>query len=124
MASKAELIDAVLQDLGVLYAGQTADASDAALVERRLEAVLADLAQRNVIYVPPADDIDDQVFQLLTDILVETCAPAFGRGREYQVIERAESRLRTIARIGKGVPGARLKVDRSLLGASRRQGRL
>lgn len=124
MASKADLIEAVLQDLGVLQAGQTPDASDAALVGKRLERVLADLATRNVIYIPDGDEFDEQVSQHLTDILVEVCAPAFGRTREASVTANAEARLRTIQRIGKGVPGARLKVDRALLIGNRSRGRL
>jgi len=115
MATRDDLIKAVLQDLGVLQAGESAVADDNALVSARIDPLLADLAVRNVIYIPDAVDISDGAFQYIVDILVELCSPAFGRPREAANIAQAEARLRTIQRIGKGVPGARLKVDCALV---------
>lgn len=125
MATRDDLIKAVLQDLGVLQAGESAVADDNALVSARIDPLLADLAVRNVIYIPDAEDIGEGAFQYVVGILVEICSPSFGRPRDAANVAQSEARLRTIQRIGKGVPGARLKVDRALVWSPwRSRGRL
>jgi hypothetical protein len=107
------LTTAVLEELGAVGSGQTASAEDTAAVEAKIEPTLADLATRNVIYIPDPNDIDDAAFNHLVPYLAEVCAPKFGRPTSFAAKQAAEDMLRIIARIGRGT-GENLKVDRGL----------
>ncbi|TCR65443.1 hypothetical protein [Bosea sp. BK604] len=111
---KAALVREVLGELFSLASGQTPNADDTAWVEQRLDTTLAELARRNIIYIPDAESIEDAVFNALTAYLTEICGPKFGRPRDYGAKQAAEDELRTIQRIGRGT-GAMLRVDKALL---------
>lgn len=119
--TKADLVREVLGELFSLASGQTPSAEDTAWVEQRIDPTLAALAQRNVIYIPDADDIADGVFDALVAYLTEICGPKFGRPRDIAAKSAAERELRTLQRIGKGT-GQNLKTDRVLRAGVRRWG--
>lgn len=114
MKTRANLVTAVLEDMGVLSVGATPSTDDQSFIEGRIDPFLEDLSVRNVIYISDFQSFPDQIFQHLVDLLVQHCGPAFGRAKNRDEIELIESRLRTIQRIGSGRPDNRLIIDRAL----------
>ncbi|WNJ88468.1 hypothetical protein [Bosea sp. 685] len=112
--TKADLVREVLGELFSLASGQVPSAEDTAFVEQRIDPALAALAKRNVIYIPDAEEIDDEVFDALVAYLAQICGPKFGRPRDLAAKQMAEDELRTIQRIGGGT-GRTLRIDSALL---------
>lgn len=111
MATKTrrDLIDQVLDNLGVLVIGQAPSDDMVSRVDGLLDAALANLAGREVVYVadagtaaPPADgEIDETVFLPLADIVAFICAPKFNLAGDASLAAlstRAEENLRVIGR--------------------------
>lgn len=109
---KAALVQEVLGELFSLASGQTPTTDDTAFVESRIDTTLAELAKRNVIYIPDPEAIEDEVFNALAAYMAQICGPKFGRARDFAAKQAAEDELRTIQRIGRGT-GAMLTVDRA-----------
>jgi hypothetical protein len=74
--SLPDLVSAVLEDLGVLEAGQPVSAEDSQTVLNRLPAKLAELNARDVGYIDPTN-LDDAVFLPLVKIMAHECRAAF-----------------------------------------------
>lgn len=113
--SASPLVLAVLERLDALKA--SSPAVDATAVSGRLPRILADLATRNVIYIPDVATVEDDAhpaFDALVDYVAGRFAPQLAGMKD-----EAEGRLRTIQRIGKGTGGP-LKVDAALRPYSRR----
>lgn len=121
--TRSALINAVLDEIGALAAGQTASAEDVAAVDGRIDPVLADLRDRGVIDVitegdagdlgPSGGAFADGPFNHVVRVIAEYVAPKFGRSADQAAIEFSERKLRTLSRIGKG-SGSMLRVDRAL----------
>lgn len=75
--TRAELIQAALEELKVLAAGQSPSAEDSDKAERALEPLLAELAAREIVYVPSSDEIPLYVFGPLVRRLAGEIAGAF-----------------------------------------------
>ncbi|SFJ54477.1 hypothetical protein SAMN05216304_109126 [Bosea sp. OK403] len=112
--TKADLVREVLGELFSLASGQVPSAEDTAFVEQRIDPTLAALAKRNVIYIPDAEEIEDEVFDALVAYLAQICGPKFGRSRDLAAKQMAEDELRTVQRIGSGT-GRMLRIDRALV---------
>lgn len=100
---------AVLERLDALKAGSPS--IDATAVSERLPRILADLAARNVIYIPDVSTVEDDAhpaFVALVDFVAGSFAPQLAG-----MASDAEGRLRVIQRIGKGAGGP-LRVDSAL----------
>lgn len=103
------LVLAVLERLDALKA--STPAIDATAISGRLPRILADLAARNVIYIPDVGTVEDDAhpaFVALVDFVTGSFAPQLSG-----MASDAEGRLRTIQRIGK-CTGGTLKVDAAL----------
>ncbi|EJW11249.1 hypothetical protein A33M_3327 [Rhodovulum sp. PH10] len=106
--SRRDLIDQALANLGVLAAGQTPEAEDVDRLDRLVDAVMADLAARDVAWVPyPGElgplggEIDPAQFLYLAAILADAGKGAFGVAADasiYVLRQQAEEALRTIGR--------------------------
>jgi hypothetical protein len=110
---KADLTREVIGELFSLASGQTPNAEDVTWVDQRIEAVLASLAIRNFYYLIDADEVPAEAFNALVTCIAESCAPKFGRQRNYQAIAQAEDELRRIYRMQQA-PGAPLRMDNAL----------
>jgi hypothetical protein len=120
--TQAQLIEAVLDELKVVGAGQTASAEDSAKVQTRIGPVLADLAAREIFYVGDVEAIEEAPFLYLAICVALRCANVFSvSAQELRDLSSlaidAEDKLQ---RISAG-PAARgtLKVDRALVGWGR-----
>lgn len=96
MKSREQLITRTLQKLKVLAAGQTPSAEDAAVVRDEVVPVLSDLSKRRVYTVGDPDEIDDEAFVHLADILAVSLAADFGVEQDESKRLLAESRLRML----------------------------
>jgi hypothetical protein len=91
--TRTDLINEALDLLGVVGAGQTPAAEDRAVIDGKIEPKLAELARREIVYVPDADTVDDEIFDALATLLAEEAGPKFGRPRDLGVRLEAEGRL-------------------------------
>lgn len=94
--TRAELVQAALEILGIVGAGQTASAEDYAKADAALPSLLGELAQRRVVYVADPEAIDAAYFRQLAWLLANSpdVAPAFGGVIDDVAVQRAEARLR------------------------------
>lgn len=106
--TRRDLIDQALDNLGVLPQGSTPAAEDVAQVDRIIDPVLADLAARDITYVPApgqrgpsGGDIDAAQFLHLAAILADAAKAGWGLQGDpsfYVLRTQAEDMLRTIGR--------------------------
>ena len=91
----SELYTAVLEDLGVVAAGQAASAADTAAVTQATAQVLDELEDENLVdWDPTANSIPSDRFLPLVDIIAQQVAPKFGKPRDMAVQTMATNRLR------------------------------
>lgn len=108
--TQATLVKHVLQDLGALAAGATVDTDDSALVTERLVQIYSDLSARRIYTVTTVDAIPDIAYPALLRVVVELCAPAFGRPSNKDVIDAAEKELAELSRRDRTVTGLNRQV--------------
>lgn len=90
------LIALALEEMGVPGAGQTASAEDTQTVDRKLNAVMADLALRDIYQWGDPDQIPDETALHLAVILAEASAMSFGLPKDEQKRLVAEARVRAL----------------------------
>lgn len=83
----------LLQKVGL---GQSPDAEDTAKVDEKIDAVLDELSERNIVTIPDPDDIRAAYFNPLAELLANECAPNFGGQKSMAIKEQAEDRLKTM----------------------------
>lgn len=91
--TRSDLINEALDLLGVVGVGQTPSAEDRAVIDGKIEPKIAELARREVVYVPDPDSVDDEIFDALATLIAEEAGPKFGRPRDISVRIEAEARL-------------------------------
>jgi hypothetical protein len=78
MKTRRDLIDRALSVLGVLGSGQSPETEDVALVDGFIDPMIADLTDRDVVYISDAEEIEDGLFLDLAKVLANNCREAFG----------------------------------------------
>lgn len=101
--TRQDLITLVLQNVGVLAAGQEASLEDRAAVDLRIDPKLAELAKREIITGLNADALDPAVFLHVADIIASACRVPFGiTGNKAEVLTgaaaEAEASLKLLSR--------------------------
>lgn len=91
--TQEDLITQALEELGVLAAGQTAEAEDIAKAVRVYGPMLDMLMARNLYSLGDPDVIEDEAFLPLAARLAQEMAPSFGIPRDLTEIARAEGLL-------------------------------
>lgn len=99
MKTREQLVTRALQKLKVLAAGQTPSAEDAKVVNDEIVPVLSDLSKRRVYNFGDPDQIEDDAFVHLADILANSVAGDFGQQQDEGVRLMAEARLRDLAAV-------------------------
>lgn len=94
--TRAELVTRALRKLLVVGSGQSPEDEDTELVDEVVDATLADLASRRVVYIANEDAIDVAVFEWVADILSDNVAQDFGKSRNPAMVEYAEAKLKAI----------------------------
>ena len=101
--TRQDLITLVLENLGVLAAGQSASIEDRDTVNRRIDVKLAELGKREVMAGLNADALDDGVFLYVADVIGYACRVPFGiTGAKADLLAKAasdaEAMLKAMAR--------------------------
>ncbi|OAH19238.1 hypothetical protein AX289_31430 [Methylorubrum populi] len=101
--TRQDLISLVLQNVGVLAAGQEASLEDRAAVDLRIDPKLAELAKREIFVGLNADALDPAVFLHVADIIASACRVPFGiTGNKAEVLTgaaaEAEASLKLLSR--------------------------
>ena len=107
--SRQQLITRALQKLKVLAAGQQPSAEDAKVVDDEIVPVLSDLSKRNIYPFGDPDNIEDDAFVHLADILANSVAADFGQQQSEEIRLMAESRLRVLG--AETLSGQPLQID-------------
>jgi len=107
--TRRELIDAVLDNLGVLVPGQAPSDEEVGRVDSHIDSTIAELEAQEIVYVanagtaspPNGGEIELAIFNALADCLAWAVAPAFNLAGDpaLKVIsDQAEETLRRIQR--------------------------
>ena len=107
--TRGELIAAVLEEILVTGAGETPDADQSGIVDRKIDPVVAVLASTGVFGFsdpgeagdPTSGDFEEDGFLYLVQILGEFCSPAFGRPFSQATVDAAERQLKRVATVGR-----------------------
>jgi hypothetical protein len=94
--TREDLVNRTLRKLGALPTGQPADPEDYEAVDGTVESVMSDLAKRNIWQWGDIDQIDEDAFEHLADLLSIANARDFGIEPSEQNRMLAESRLRQL----------------------------
>ena len=78
MATRADLIERVLQNLGVWQAGQDLPPEDYRVVDQNLERHLAAMAKARVYIVEDPENIDDSAMTEVANYIAHEYAGVFG----------------------------------------------
>lgn len=97
--TSTQLVNTVALDLNVIGVGETLAAEDEDLLARRCKALVADLQQREVLYLPDLDQITDGLFEPLVAALALRLGPGYGRPPAGALeLEAAEDRIKSASR--------------------------
>ena len=107
--SRQQLITRALQKLKVLASGQQPSAEDAKVIDDEIVPVLSDLSKRNIYPFGDPDNIEDDAFVHLADILANSVAADFGQQQSEEIRLMAESRLRVLG--AETLSGQPLQID-------------
>lgn len=127
--TRSQLINQVLDNLGILVPSQAPSDENVDRVDRLLNATLASLSNREIIYVsdfgtanpPSGGEIDEAIFLALADLVAVRVAGAFNLAGDANLVraaQMAEEELRVIGR----PPDTRktLTIDSALRSSFRR----
>lgn len=107
--TRIELIEQALSNLGALSAGQTAEPEDSAALDSRVDTMLSELSQSEVVTITDPDNIPDALFNVLAEILANISGGKFGKPSDQQARLISENKIRVMVR---GRPtGEPLQVD-------------
>lgn len=76
--TSAELIEQVLEDLGVLGEGQTASVEQTERVSNALQPIIDDMAGQEIYYLPDVNSIPAQAFKGVCAVVSWGCRTKFG----------------------------------------------
>lgn len=76
--TSGDLINRVLQKLGVLSAGQAVDPEDYSTVADNLDSYIRTFASLEICYAPDANNIPGDMFEPLASIIAHLATPDFG----------------------------------------------
>jgi hypothetical protein len=96
MKTRAQLVSRALQKLGVIGAGQSPSAEDSTIVDDEIVPVMSDLSARGIYAWGDPDEIDDEAFVHIADILSNSVAQDFGKPQDEAKQLMAEKRLRAL----------------------------
>jgi len=94
--TREQLVNRALGVLGVVAAGQIANAEDSAIIDEAVEPVLADLSARGIYSYGDPDNIEDAAFDQLAVCIANARARDFGGQYSEETRRIAESRLRIL----------------------------
>jgi hypothetical protein len=97
--TRAQLIDEALLELGARGSGQAAAPEDYQNIDGVVDAVMADLAERDIYVWGDPDEIDDAAFVHLAKLLANEKARSFGLAPDETKRLMCEARLRQLKQV-------------------------
>lgn len=98
--TQSELVDQVLENLGVLGEGQTSELDQIQRVNDRLPGVIETLRSTEVFYLGDLEAIPLEAFVPLSDVVAWECRSKFGvTGDDLVVLESAYERAIRMLRV-------------------------
>lgn len=94
MKTRQDLIEATLDLLNAIAAGQAPEPEDVEKVDKTIDGKLAELNRRRIYWSAETEEFDDEMIDPLAIILANTNAPAFGQPRNPASVIEAEGILR------------------------------
>jgi hypothetical protein len=94
---RTALIHRVLRNLGALPQGQSPNAEEMQSIDDLIDPTLANLRNRNIAKINDADNLEDEFFFPLANIIAAIASPEFGQDNNqalWALKERAELDLR------------------------------
>lgn len=76
--TQADLLQEVLENLGVLAVGQTPELEDLARVKEKLPSIISLLGATEIVYIPDIENIPDEYFIPLAACVAYNCKQKFG----------------------------------------------
>lgn len=87
--SRADLIEKILEKLGVLPEGMQPEVEDSARIDRNLPSLINELAAREIVYVADLENIPDAWFLSLAQICAYEMRNEFGVSGDFEGMLRA-----------------------------------
>lgn len=97
--SREALVLLALEELGVPGAGQTPSAEDKATIDNKLNAVMDDLAERNIFTWGDPDQTPDAAAIHIAVCMAQASARSFGQAKDEAARLLAEARLRELKQV-------------------------
>ena len=82
--TQADLVTKILENLGIVPAGQAAEVEDVSTVDANLPSLIRELAAREIVYVPDLTNIPDVWFLSLAKIGAYELRSEFGVTGEFE----------------------------------------
>lgn len=126
-STRRQLIDQVLDNLGVLVFGQAPSDEMVSRVDDHIDPAIAQLAALEIVYVadagtpnpPSGGEIDDAIFLPLSDWITFAAAAPFGLGADPALKTLSDEAELTLRRIGRPAQTRKvLTVDKQIRFAS------
>lgn len=76
--TRSDLVLEVLDALGILPAGQTAQPEDTDRIDEKVPSLLAEFAQREIVYIADPNSIPDADFSPIAAMIAYECREKFG----------------------------------------------
>lgn len=89
--TRNDLVEKIIEKLGVVPEGQPPEVDDISRVDRNLPSLINELAAREIVYVSDIDNIPDEWFLSLAKIAAYEFRNEFGVTGEFEVTLRQQS---------------------------------
>jgi hypothetical protein len=99
MANRTDLIHRTLRNLGALPQGQSPSAEDSQSISDLIDATVAELEARDVVYIADIDNFEDKFLVPLGHVVAWAAAPEFGAASDQALAAlsiQAEMRLKNM----------------------------
>jgi hypothetical protein len=116
MKTRTDLIHRALRNLGALPQGASPSAEEYQSISDLVDSMLAELQVRDIIYIASADQIEDEHFIPLGNILAWKAAPEFGAASDQALAAlatQAEMFLSEMDRLDIKYTGRHMRTMRS-----------
>lgn len=94
MKTRQDLIEATLELLNAIAAGQPPEPEDVLKIDKTIDGQLSSLNRKNIYWSADYDEFEDEMVDPLSVIIANANAPAFGQPRNPDSVLTAENTLR------------------------------
>lgn len=96
--TRTQLVNEIADLLFVGAAGQTLSAEDYTYIDARIDAILDELVERDVLPYAPRDEVPGAWYNPIAEYCANEVGPRFGQPKNDAVRQSAEERLKVVLR--------------------------